>query len=171
MLELQKIYPHLNLFCDIKWEVISEEYKEYSHQKSFPEYLAEKSSEGDCPPYIFEMAFYEQTLYELKNQTPLYPKESGIYLNSTVHFLNLEFDIPKMIEQAQNGFISFIEKPHVLAIYKLKDNKIHQQQLSKKDLILLQEFENGPKQSWDLNTSDGFTSLNQLISSGILVEI
>ncbi len=169
MLELQQIYPNLQLFCDLNWELIAEEFRNYNSGKSFPEFLIDKSFEGDCPTYIFEMAFYEDTFFKLQNLKHNFSEESGIHLNPTVHFLSLEFDIAQMIDNAKKGIINIIERPHVLALFKTKDDKIHQQSLSKEDLIILQEFEDGPKQRGEILHPEHLLHINELILTGILV--
>lgn len=145
MTNLSALYPSLTLFSDLDWNTVSAEYEQHYIHLSFPEYLQEKALEGDCPPYLFELAFYEHALFEAKNSDETFPHVPGIYLNPTTLFLRLEFDVAKMIDEAQKGQINVVEKDHILAVYRDQQEMVHTIPLTEEELSFLQEFEDGPK--------------------------
>lgn len=147
MTQLSTIYPSLTLFSDLNWDLVTKEYESQYIHLSFPEYLQEKALEGDCPTYLFELAFYEQALFEVKNSDQDFPHVPGIYLNPTTLFLRLEFDVAGMIADAQNGQPSVVEKDHILAVYRDRENQVHTIPLTEEELKFLQELEDGPKAS------------------------
>lgn len=147
MTNLTNIYPSLTLFSDLDWDLVSTEYETNYIHLSFPEYLQEKAMEGDCPDYLYELAFYEQALFEAKNSDQKFPHVPGIYLNPTSLFLRLEFDVAGMIADARDGKPNIVEKDHILAVYRDQGGIVHTIPLTEEELTLLQELEDGPKTS------------------------
>lgn len=150
MNNLASIFTSLTLFSDLDWDQVTKEYEGSYIHLSFPEYLQEKALEGDCPPYLYELAFYEQALFELKNSNTPFPHQPGIYLNPTALFLSLEFDVPEMIADAHKGEPSVREREQVLTVYKDEADQIHSLPLTKEELLLLQELEEGPSHSHEM---------------------
>lgn len=144
MSNLPSIFPSLTLFSDLNWETVTSEYEGHYIHMSFPEYLQVKAEEGDCPPYLFEIAFYEQALFEASNADNAFPHQPGVYLNPTALFLSLEFDVVSMIADARAGNPTVIEKEHILAAYRDEDNNVHTLPLTQQELELLQKLEDGP---------------------------
>lgn len=142
---LQQMFPSLTLFSDLDWDAVTHEYESEYIDISFPEYLQQKALEGDCPPYLFELAFYELALFDARTSAEPFPFQPGVYLNPTALFLSLEFDVKKMITDAQNGKIDVIERPHVLCLYRDTHDKIHTLEMTDEDLDLLQHLEDGPQ--------------------------
>lgn len=145
MRSLQKMFPSLTLFSDLDWDAVTQEYERDYIDISFPEYLQQKALDGDCPPYLFELAFYELALYDAKTSLEQFPHQPGVYLNPTALFLSLEFDIPKMLEEALKGNIEIIERAYVLCLFKDTHDQIHSMEVSDEALDLLQHLEEGPK--------------------------
>ena len=58
MNSLEQMFPSLTLFSDLNWDKVKTEYESEYSDLSFPEYLQQKCIEGDCPPYLFELAFF-----------------------------------------------------------------------------------------------------------------
>lgn len=141
---LQQMFPSLTLFSDLDWDAVTKEYEADFIDISFPEYLQQKTLEGDCPPYLFELAFYELALFDAKTSLEPYPFKSGIYLNPTALFLSLEFDVRKMLKEAEEGKIEIYERSHVLCIYRNKDDQVKTLEMTEDDLELLQHLEDGP---------------------------
>lgn len=152
MNNLSAIFPSLTLFSDLNWEEITQEYEDGHIHLSFPEYLQEKAIEGDCPPYLFEIAFYEQALFELRSSPITFPHLPGIHLNPSLMFLNLEFDVVTMLEKARNKDITVVEKEHILALYKDQNDELHSLPLTVEEIRLLGQLEDGPLQSDELRT-------------------
>lgn len=144
MSNLPSLFPSLTLFSDLDWEIVTREYESDYIDLSFPEYLQSKAEEGDCPPYLFEIAYYEQALYEARTSDNAFPFKSGIYLNPTALFLSLEFDVVSMIEDARKGVPTIIEKEHILVVYRDQHNHLHTIPLTQPELELLQLLEDGP---------------------------
>lgn len=152
MSNLSAIFSSLTLFSDINWEEITQEYEDGHIHLSFPEYLQQKALEGDCPPYLFEIAFYEQALFELRSTPITFPHSPGIHLNPSLMFLTLEFDVVAMLEKARNKDLTIQERNHILAIYKDQNDELHSLPLTVEEIKLLGELEDGPLQSNELRT-------------------
>lgn len=146
---LQQMFPSLTLFSDLDWEAVTQEYETDYIDISFPEYLQQKTLEGDCPPYLFELAFYELALFDAKTSDEPFPYKTGVYLNPTALFLSLEFDVKRMLEVAATGKIEIYERNHVLCIFKDTHDRIHLLEMTEDELDLLQHLEDGPQ----LNTN------------------
>jgi hypothetical protein len=140
---LQQMFPSLTLFSDLDWDAVTQEYESEYMDISFPEYLQQKALEGDCPPYLFELAFYELALFDAKTSMEPFPFKTGIYLNPTALFLSLEFDVKKMLSDAKSGKIEIYERNHVLCIYRDRSDKVHTVEMSEEELELLQHLEDG----------------------------
>lgn len=145
MSSLEKMFPSLTLFSDLNWDAVTEEYERDFIDISFPEYLQQKSLEGDCPPYLFELAYYELALFDAKTSLETFPHRPGVYLNPTALFLSLEFDIKKMLEEALKGNIEIIERPHVLCLFKDTHDRLHSMEVDEDALEMLQNLEDGPQ--------------------------
>src|SRR4051794_32086142 len=63
---LQQMFPSLTLFSDIDWNAVTHEYQSEYIDLTFPEYLQQKALDGDCPQYLFELAFFELALFDAK---------------------------------------------------------------------------------------------------------
>lgn len=142
MSTLQAKFPSLTLFSDLDWEAVSNEYERDYGDLSFPEYLQQKAVEGDCPPYLFELAYYEMAHHELAG-TPAPEATKTLTLNPTALFLNLEYDVEAMLDEAQQGNITLIEKEHVLTLFMDLKGQVCSLELTNDDLLLLQKLEEG----------------------------
>jgi hypothetical protein len=158
MNSLEQMFPSLTLFSDLNWDTVKAEYESDYSDLSFPEYLQQKCIEGDCPPYLFELAFFEQALFELKTMTKVIPSQNGIYLNPYSLFLSLEFDIKRMLEDAGQGKIDIHEKQHVVCLFKDKNDQISIMEATDEDLFLLQKLEEGARED------DSFVENHQKIT-------
>lgn len=170
MTTYEQMFPGLTLFSDLNWKVVAEEYESNYSDMTFPEYLQQKSIEGDCPPYLFELAYYELAFFELKNAHDLsVPDKRGLLLNPTAHFLSLEFDIKQMTENASKGNIEIIERPHVLCIFKNHSNgAICVHELHEDELTLLSEFEE-PKENFQIENDPKKSQIHHFIENGLIL--
>lgn len=171
MSTLQKMFPSLTLFSDLDWETVTQEYESHYIDLSFPEYLQQKAEDGDCPPYLFELAFYELAHYDVKNSEALFPHQPGIYLNPTALFLSLEFDIKKMLDDASKGTIDVYEKPHVLCLFKDKQDQVHITELGPEELELLQYLEEGPQENLSFISPEHNRHYKELVSRGLIINL
>ena len=167
----QKIFPHLTLFSDLNWEEVTQEYESEYIDVTFPDYLQKKFLDGDCPSYLFEVAYFELALHDVQHSTRLFPFKAGIYLNPTALFLSLEFDVRKTIEQATQGHVEIIERSHVLCIFKNKEDKICINELSKKELVLLTELEHGAKESMDFIDQEQKKLFDKLVKDCLILDL
>lgn len=142
---LQQMFPSLTLFSDLDWDAVTQEYESEYIDLSFPEYLQQKALDGDCPPYLFELAFYELALFDAKTSAEPFPFKPGIYLNPTALFLSLEFDVMRMLKEAKEGKVEVYERNHVLCLYRDAQDNIHTLEMTDDDLDLLQHLEDGPQ--------------------------
>ena len=142
---LEQMFPSLTLFSDLDWEAVTQEYETHYIDISFPEYLQQKALDGDCPPYLFELAYYELALFNARTSVEEFPFQPGIYLNPTALFLSLEFDVKRMMDEAARGNIEVYERSHVLSLFRDKADQIHTLEMSDEDLELLQYLEDGPQ--------------------------
>lgn len=142
MSTLQARFPSLSLFSDLDWEAVASEYERDYSDISFPEYLQQKAVDGDCPSYLFELAFYEMAHHELAGSEAPEASET-LTLNPTALFLNLEFDVETMLDEAQQGNVTLIEKEHVLTLFIDPNGEVCSLELTQEDLMLLQKLEEG----------------------------
>lgn len=171
MSSLQKMFPSLSIFSDLDWEAVTREYEATSIGISFPEYLQIKAEQGDCPPYLFELAFYELAAFDAKTSAVPFPFKPGIYLNPTALFLNLEFDIPRMLEEAQEGNIEVYERPQVLCIYRDRDDEVNSLELDEASLKLLSQLEDGPLMRGDLSHLPEVQNFKLLVEKGLILDL
>lgn len=171
---LIKMYPSLSVFSDINWDDLSQEYVA-SHDVrptdleeflfNFPFFLQDKAAAGDCPVYLFELAYYEYLQTQiLASDVPLMD-QNGFHLNPTLSFLNLEYDINLMLDEATKGNIQIIQRPHVLCLFRHPTKGFHHLDITTSVLKVLQELEEGPQ----VSISDTQT-LKHLIELGLVLE-
>lgn len=168
---LEQMFPSLTLFSDLDWDAVTKEYESEYIDISFPEYLQQKSLDGDCPPYLFELAYFELALFDAKTSTEAFPHQPGVYLNPTALFLSLEFDVKKMIEDAESGKIDVIEKQHVLCLFRDKQDRVHIQELTETDLDLLQHLEDGPQPTSSFVEDKHKNHFNSFCKSGLILAV
>lgn len=171
MKKLDEIYPHLSFFSDIDWASVTAEHEASYKDLSFPEYLQQKAIEGDCPVYLFEIAYYEHVLHDLKSIISVQEHRKGIHLNPTAHFLNLEFDVERMLEDAKKSQLNIYEKTHVLCLYKNSKGKICTLNLSQNALEILQELEDGPQKDRSFLTPSQKKAFEDLLAKDVLFEV
>lgn len=177
---LEEMYPSLNVFSDINWNEISQEYIA-SHESppqdiedfvfGFPQFLQEKASQDECPVYLYELAYFELIENQLISSKIILPKSPGIHLNPSLSFLSLEFDIGLMRDEATKGNVLVIQRPHIICLYRQKTKGVHQIEISPSFLDVLQKLEETTsliKTEWPLHEQQ---TLNQLIELGLVIEI
>lgn len=167
---LEQMFPSLTLFSDLNWEAVTQEYESNYIDLSFPEYLQNKALEGDCPPYLFELAFYELALFDAKTSDEPFPFRPGIYLNPTALFLSLEFDVKRMLDEAKTGNIEVYERPHVLCLYRDKSDQIQIIEMSDDDLDLLQHLEDGPQENKEF-VGDKTEAFSKFKNDGLILDL
>lgn len=166
---LEQMFPSLTLFSDLNWEAVTQEYESHYIDLSFPEYLQQKAVEGDCPPYLFELAYFELAQYDVRTTDEAFPAQDGVYLNPTALFLSLEFDVVKMLKEAEAGNIEVVERPHVLCLFRDKKDRIHFQELSQDELSVLQHLEQGPKLNDDFLEQNERALFEDLVKMGLIL--
>ncbi|MFP5385964.1 MAG: hypothetical protein ACLGHN_07780 [Bacteriovoracia bacterium] len=171
MNSLQQMFPSLTLFSDLDWEAVTQEYESQYIDLSFPEYLQQKALDGDCPPYLFELAYYELALFDARTSVEPFPFKPGVYLNPTALFLKLEFDVKRMIDDAVNGNVEVYEKPHVLCLYRDQKDKIHAMEMSDEDLSLLQNLEDGPQSDRNFVEKKNERHFKQFKEEGLILDL
>lgn len=168
---LEKMFPSLTLFSDLNWEEVTQEYETHYIDISFPEYLQLKTEEGDCPPYLFELAYYELALFDVRNSAESFPHQKGIYLNPTSLFLSLAFDVKRMLEEAAKGNIGIFEREHVIGLFRDTHDKVQVMELTNEALELLQQLEDGPLEDKTKLTLSSEALYDELRRVGIILEI
>lgn len=171
MNSLEQMFPSLTLFSDLDWDAVTKEYEADYIDMSFPEYLQQKALDGDCPPYLFELAFYELAKFDARTSREPFPHHAGIYLNPTALFLSLEFDVVKMLEEAAKGNIEIIERPHVLCLYRDKEDKIQTFEISENELELLEPLENGPQDDLSFVPKDSEKLFMDMVAKGLIFRV
>jgi hypothetical protein len=173
---LQERYCQLSLFSDIKWADVANEYLASHEQRptdleafvfNFPDFLQRKAEDGDCPSYLFELAYYQLAQAQVVSSPSTFPTSSGIHLNPSATFLNFEFDVVKMLEDAENGSIHVLERPHILCLFLHPSEGLFQLELNEKQLEFLSLLEEGPKNQVDLN----FEVCREFLQHGLLLDI
>lgn len=168
---LQQMFPSLTLFSDLDWDAVTQEYEGQYIDLSFPEYLQQKTLEGDCPPYLFELAFYELALFDAKTSDEPFPHVPGVYLNPTALFLSLEFDVRKMLKEAHEGKVEIIERPHVLCLYRDSQDRIHNLEMTDEELDLLQHLEDGPQSDRSFVGDKNQNNFKKFTESGLILDL
>lgn len=162
--DLKSDFPSVSFFSDVDWSALAQEYAPASQIMSFPEYLEIKAEEGDCPPYIFELAYFDETLSSLQGEEFLFPDSPGVHLNPSARFLSFDFDILTMVSAAHEGKVEVVEKKNVLSIYVDAEGEIRFHELTGPELDTLQALEAG------VTPSDP-ESLSGLVESGLLISV
>lgn len=168
---LEQMYPSLTLFSDLNWESVSKEYESDYLDIPFPEYLQQKFIDGDCPAYLFELAYFELAQFDVKSSKESFPTNKGIYLNPTCLFLSLEFDVKKMIDEANQGQINIFERSNILGLFKDYNGSLRMSELTEDDLKILQLLEDGPKFSLGFVEESQRNALQKLIDSGLILNL
>ncbi len=145
-MKLQDAFPNLTLFADMDWNAVTAEYEQTSKYVSFPEYLAIKAEEGDCPQHLYELAYFDAALTGLQESEFTFPDTPGIHLNPSARFLSLDHDILKMVTEAHDGKIDVIERANVLCLFVSEDGEICYHELNSSELDFLQALEEGNAQ-------------------------
>jgi hypothetical protein len=171
MNQYQKMFPSLALFSDLDWPSVTQEYEADFIDVSFPEYLQQKAEEGDCPPYLFELAYYEMALFESKTSNIPFPHLQGIHLNPTALFLSLEFDVARMLAEAQKGTIEVYERPHVLCLFRDKNDKVRSVELDDEALTLLENLEEGPQSDQTFISSKYRSRFDEMVKNGLIFDL
>lgn len=142
-LNLREAYPNLALFAQMDWDAVAAEYEKTSNYISFPEYLELKYEEGDCPGYLFELAYFDSALTNIMSEEFIFPDEGGVHLNPSVHFLSFDHDILAMVKNAVDGKMGVVERTNVLGVYLHEDGEIGFYEINEEELLQLQAIENG----------------------------
>lgn len=176
---LEKMYPSLTVFSDLDWEAITGEYLASHDERpqdleefifNFPQYLQMKANEGDCPPYLHELAFYELIQDQIIQIELEAPDEKGLYLNPTLSFLNLQFDVEVMMDEATKGTVQIIERPHILCLYRHPEKGLHHIEIDTEKLEVLQLLENSPAVTRNVIPEHFQETLRGLINLGMIIE-
>ena len=168
---LEETFPSLTVFSDVDWQEITNEFIA-SHEENpksiqeftsnFPSFLQQKAEMGDCPEYLFELAFFELAQAQILSTEIDLPTDPGIHLNPTATFLNLEYDVNMMLEEATKGSVKVFERPHIISLYRHPDLGLMQKELSENEIKLLSQIEAGEVISTDL--------LDELMESGLVIQ-
>lgn len=171
MNQYQKMFPSLAKFSDLDWESVSKEYETHYIDISFPEYLQQKALDGDCPTYLFELAYYEMALFESKTSDLAFPHLPGIHLNPTALFLTLEFDVTRMLAGADKGSIEVYERPHVLCLFRDKNDKVRSVELDEEALNLLEHLEDGPQPNHDFIPAGVKSRFHEMVKNSLIFDL
>jgi hypothetical protein len=140
-MDLRDSFPSLALFSDMDWIAVEKEFEISSKIITFPEYLEFKAEEGDCPQYLFELAYFDAALKSIEEGEFFFPESPGIHLNPSACFLSFDHDILKMVKDAHEGTINVIERQNVLSVYVDPTGEIRFHEISIPELDLLQKLE------------------------------
>jgi hypothetical protein len=177
---LEQMYPGLSVFSDINWDQITKEYIASFDERpqdieefvfGFPEFLQEKASRDECPDHLFELAYYELLENNIIHSEMPPIDSSGLHMNPTLSFLNLEYDISQMIDEATKGNIQIIPKEHILCVYRHPKNGLHTIDISTAQLTILQELEKGPIQNLQQIPGNLQDELKQMLNLGLVLEV
>lgn len=174
---LQKTFSSLTVFSDLKWDSIFKEYLASHDERpqdveeftfNFPFYLQSKAQDGDCPSYLFELAYFELAQAQIVGSGFDFPKTKGLHLNPSATFLNLEFDVGKMMNEAVKGSVQVIARHHVLCLFKDPQSGLDHVEIDAASLAILQQLENGPLTRAQITDT---ATLLPLVKMGLVVEI
>jgi hypothetical protein len=120
---------------------------------------------------LFEIAFYELARHEAMNSEISFPQKSGIHLNPTALFLSLEYDVEKMLQDAELGKIAVLPRSHVLCVYRDKKDQFQSVELDEDSLDILEHLEDGPQKDLSFLKDKDHKEFLQLLSYGIVFNI
>ena len=176
---LVAMYPGLSVFSDISWDKITKEYLADHDERpqdvdefvfGFPQFLQDKASRDECPSHLFELAYFELIENELLNSDLLMPSDEGIHLNPSLSFLNLEFDICLMVDEATKGNIQIIQRPHILCLYRHPERGLLHTEITQEFLEVLQALENGAFPSMEIFPEHQQMAVRKLMELGVILE-
>lgn len=165
MNNLAEKFPSLSLFSNIDWPTVNAEFMPFSQNITFPEYLQLKAEQGDCPAYLFELAFYEMAIAQVQEITEIPPLGTGLHLNPSTAFLSLQFDINRMLSEAEAGEIAVHERENVLCLF-LHQEEVTVVELDEDSLSFLQELEEGPLPLEELDEE-----IQEFIDLGLVLKV
>lgn len=177
---LEKTFPSLTVFSDLNWDEVAREYIAAHDERpndieeftfNFPQFLQDKASDGDCPTYLFELAYFELLQSQILGIEIELPEEKGLYLNPTLSFLNLEFDVGLMMDEAAKGSVQVLQRPHVLCLYSQPARGLHHIEVTTPILETLQLLEEHPLEDRSEFPSELQPTLEKLIELGVILEI
>jgi hypothetical protein len=174
---LEDTFTSLSVFSDLEWNTIFKEYLA-SHEErptdieeftfNFPFFLQQKSLEGDCPSYLFELAYVELAQDQILNSEISLGPKKGIHLNPTATFLNLEFDILHMLNEATRGSVQVIPRHHVLCLFRDPVSGFNHLEINQARLDILQSLEDGPRSKQELGQTE---TVDELLKLGLILEV
>jgi len=149
---LEETFPSLTIFSDVNWPEITHEFIA-SHKENpksieefranFPLFLQQKAEMGDCPDYLFELAFFELAQEQILASSYELPTSPGLFLNPSATFLNLDYDVNLMLEEATKGSVKIFERSHILSLYRHPEFGLMQKELSHDEIKILGQIEAG----------------------------
>lgn len=177
---LEKTYPSLTVFSDMNWDDVAKEYIA-SHDEhpdnvddftfNFPQFLQEKAIDGDCPSYLFELAFFELIRSQIMAVELELPASGGLHLNPSLSFLNLEFDVGQMLDDAAKGSVHILERSHVLCLYRHPSQGLSKLEITSAMLEILQGLEDGSLSKREDVSAKSRATLAQLIDLGVIIDV
>ncbi len=177
---LEQMYPGLSVFSDISWDKITKEYiASYDDRPQdieefvfgFPEFLQDKASRDECPVHLFELAYYELLENNMIHTEMPTIDSSGLHMNPTLSFLNLEYDITQMVDEATKGNIQIIPKDHILCLYRHPQTGFNSVDISPEQLTILQQLEKGPIASPNQIAAPLQEHLTKMLDLGLVLKI
>ncbi len=177
---LENTFSSLEQFSDLNWDTITQEYISVHESRpqdisdfvfGFPQFLQDKAQRNECPPYLFELAYFELLEMNLLNSEIVLPQSQGYHLNPTLSFLNLEFDISQMLSDASEGKVNIIERPHVLCFFHHPEDGIHQVDLETHHLKLLQRLEDRVISLNESIPEQDVDCFHELVDFGLILKI
>lgn len=176
---LEKMFPSLPVFSDMSWSEVFQEYLASHDERptdleefvfNFPTFLQEKAVAGDSPLYLFELAFYELLQNQVLVTDPEFPETPGYHLNPSLSFLNLEYDVNLMIDEATKGNVQIIHRPHILCVYRHPELGLHHLDITTPILEILQLLERGSLNDLSSLSLLQQAKLSELIKLGIVIQ-
>jgi hypothetical protein len=177
---LEKTFPSLTVFSDLNWDDVAREYIAAHDERptdlddftfNFPQFLQDKASDGDCPTYLFELAYFELLQSQILENELILPEEKGLHLNPSLSFLNLEFDVGMMMDEATKGSVQILQRPHVLCLYSHPTRGLHNIEVTTPILETLQLLEEDSLENREAVPKHLQETLQKLIDLGVIVEI
>ncbi|GEM_PF-1172373 len=172
---LEKMFPRLLKFQNFDWADVAREYftlypptsydlNQLSFQ--FPDFLLLKANLEVLPYYLYEIALYEIAEFQVYTSHEKSPDGIGVYLNPTCQFLDLKYDVAKMIQTSEKSEIEIIKKPNLLCIARNHDGLLKFIELNAQALELLLPLEDAPLVD-PIDPND--ETFKKLVAEGIII--
>ena len=135
------------------------------------ETVVDKNKTDNIAREIMNIGDFELLQSQILENELILPEEKGLHLNPSLSFLNLEFDVGMMMDEATKGSVQILQRPHVLCLYSHPTRGLHNIEVTTPILETLQLLEEDSLENREAVPKHLQETLQKLIDLGVIVEI